>query len=427
MERRVVAFSILGALCLASPAAAQRANRFEFSAAGGYNTYGSATELEAAPGFAVRLGYWFYGPLSVEGEFNYAQPGTSASGSDETVTVSTFAGWLLGNLPVGSSGSVFLKGGYGTTSYGSCPDVAIPGAGPCGAVGVLQGGAGARIAILPTLQFRVDGIINTSLSSRKFSNALVQGGLSLMIGGSSSKAPDPRSADPDGDGVPDRLDRCPGTTRGAKVDAVGCSHDADGDLVPDGVDACPDTPAAATVDSRGCSTVPEPVRAPEPVPAPAPGPPQSPQAQLPAPVTPAAPAPVTPAAPPAPADTAKPAPRAARARVVILPGTIWNYRSSGINATGLPGLDSLVATLKENPSLVAEVQGYAHDRLVPSDNSLLSKRRAEAIKSYIVSKGVTVGRVTAVGLGSQTLLVADTTDAARITNRRVEVHITTRP
>ena len=112
---------------------------------------------------------------------------------------------------------------------------------------------------------------------------------------------------------------------------------------------------------------------------------------------------------------------------MILPGTIWNYRSSSINATGLPGLDSIVAVLRENPSLVAEVQGYAHDRLVPSDNTLLSQRRAEAIKSYIVSKGVTVARVAAIGLGSQTLIVSDTTDAARITNRRVEVHFSPKP
>ncbi len=473
---RLTGLSLLGLLLGAAPVAAQHANQFEVSAAGGYHTYGSATDLRASPGFGARLGYWFFGPFSLEGEFNYARPRTTAADGDR-VTVSTFAGWLLGNFPVGAAGSVFLKGGYGTTSYGGCPDVATPGDGPCGSVGVLQGGAGARIAILPTIQLRIDGVVNTGLSSRKFSNALVQGGVSILLGGSPRSSEPPANTDPDGDGVSERMDRCPGTLKGARVDAVGCSHDADSDHSPDGIDACPDTPAGAQVDARGCPSdgdgdgvldgldrCPEsPARAEvdqtgcprveQPAPAPAIPAPPSAAAPLPSPTvrpdtTPAAP--VTPptrrpdttrAAPvPRPAarpDTTKalPAPRpAARpdtaktapvttAKVVILPGTIWNYRSSTINRTGLPGLDSIVALLKANPKLLAEVQGYAHDRLVPVDNTLLSKRRADAIKSYIVSKGVTAGRVSAAGLGSRTLLVSDTTDAARITNRRVEVHL----
>lgn len=391
MMQRVVAFSFLGFLLSTAPAAAQRSGSFEVSGAAGYHTYGSATELDGAVGYAGRLGFWVYGPISIEGEFNSASPRTSTA-LNEKVTVNSFAGWLLGNFPVGSRASVFVKGGYGSSNYGNCPDVAIPGSGPCGSVGVLQGGAGARFALIPNLMLRVDGAINTSTSSRKFSNAAIQGGLSYIIGGSGAKRID---GDPDGDGVKESHDRCPGTPRGAVVDAYGCS------IVPP---AEPATPA--------------------PLPA------------APVPVAPVPRAPVSPAAEPAvqqkPDTVARkdtvPTARPQRGgRVVIIPGTIWNYRASSINATGIPALDSLVASLRENASLVAEVQGYAQDRLVPSDNTLLSTRRAEAIKSYIVSKGVTADRVTSIGLGSQTLLVTDTTDAARITNRRVEVHLRPRP
>jgi outer membrane beta-barrel protein len=58
--------------------------------------------------------------------------------------------------------------------------------------------------------------------------------------------------DEDGDGVPDRRDRCPGTPRGAIVDEEGCGIDSDGDGVFNGIDECPDTPAGYTVDGRGC-------------------------------------------------------------------------------------------------------------------------------------------------------------------------------
>jgi outer membrane protein OmpA-like peptidoglycan-associated protein len=58
--------------------------------------------------------------------------------------------------------------------------------------------------------------------------------------------------DSDGDGVPDGIDQCPGTPRGAHVDAKGCPIDSDGDGVPDGIDQCPNTPRGAHVDAKGC-------------------------------------------------------------------------------------------------------------------------------------------------------------------------------
>lgn len=61
-------------------------------------------------------------------------------------------------------------------------------------------------------------------------------------------------ADADGDGVPDKVDICPGTPEGAKVGDDGCPIDKDTDLdgVPDSVDRCAGTPQGATVDATGC-------------------------------------------------------------------------------------------------------------------------------------------------------------------------------
>jgi OOP family OmpA-OmpF porin len=60
--------------------------------------------------------------------------------------------------------------------------------------------------------------------------------------------------DTDGDGVLDKQDTCPGTARGAVVDASGCPVDADGDGIADGIDRCSDTPRGAMVDRYGCPT-----------------------------------------------------------------------------------------------------------------------------------------------------------------------------
>jgi outer membrane protein OmpA-like peptidoglycan-associated protein len=58
--------------------------------------------------------------------------------------------------------------------------------------------------------------------------------------------------DDDGDGVPDNIDRCPGTPRGVTVYSDGCPTDLDGDGVPDYLDKCPGTPKGTLVDASGC-------------------------------------------------------------------------------------------------------------------------------------------------------------------------------
>src|SRR5205085_479890 len=84
----------------------------------------------------------------------------------------------------------------------------------------------------------------TQLGDAHINDIVVAGGLSVALGG--------HSVDEDGDGVPDKLDRCPKTPVGCRVDASGCPLDSDGDGICDGVDQCPGTPRGAVVDRRGC-------------------------------------------------------------------------------------------------------------------------------------------------------------------------------
>lgn len=58
-------------------------------------------------------------------------------------------------------------------------------------------------------------------------------------------------ADSDGDGIPEELDKCPGTPKGAKVDKAGCPADSDGDGIPDYADMEPNTPKGTPVDAEG--------------------------------------------------------------------------------------------------------------------------------------------------------------------------------
>ena len=82
------------------------------------------------------------------------------------------------------------------------------------------------------------------LGTRPFLAVLEPGiGLTFFLGG---------ARDTDHDGVKDKFDQCPDTPKGALVDEYGCPLDSDGDGVYDGIDKCPDTPKGAIVDIAGC-------------------------------------------------------------------------------------------------------------------------------------------------------------------------------
>jgi hypothetical protein len=61
-----------------------------------------------------------------------------------------------------------------------------------------------------------------------------------------------KDADDDKDGVPNHLDKCPNTPKGAKVDKNGCAIDSDNDKIIDLFDKCPNTPKGVKVDFKGC-------------------------------------------------------------------------------------------------------------------------------------------------------------------------------
>ncbi len=64
-----------------------------------------------------------------------------------------------------------------------------------------------------------------------------------------------------------------------------------------------------------------------------------------------------------------------------------------------PSFDTLATVLAEYPGLPVDVVGYANDLKSEGDNVKLSQARADAVKDYLISKGLPPERLEAVGLG----------------------------
>lgn len=85
-------------------------------------------------------------------------------------------------------------------------------------------------------------------------------------------------------------------------------------------------------------------------------------------------------------------------------------------------LDHAAATLKNKWGLTkVEVAGHTDSRGMDSFNLKLSQRRAEAVRNYLIAKGISAERLTARGYGEARPVADNATEGGRYKNRRVEL------
>ena len=169
--------------------------------------------------------------------------------------------------------------------------------------------------------------------------------------------------DSDGDGVADKLDKCPGTEAGVKVDGSGCPLDVDADGIPDSKDACPTV--KGTAQYNGC--------------------------------------------PP-------PTEMSAMTGSAIQ----FEFDSSVLRTDAYPMLDKLSSDLRSNSSARVQLDGHASSEGTTEYNMTLSRDRANSVKTYLVNSGVAASRISTTAFGESRPVASNATEEGRMQNRRVE-------
>jgi outer membrane protein OmpA-like peptidoglycan-associated protein len=181
--------------------------------------------------------------------------------------------------------------------------------------------------------------------------------------------PDP---DNDGDGIVDKADACPNTP--GPLENQGCPFqdtDGDGDGIPDRLDKCPDQFGPAPDGCPKKYTLVE----------------------------------------------------VKKDKIAIKQQVHFATAKFRVLPSSFKLLNQVVQVLNDFPKMRVSIEGHTDNVGGEKVNMRLSKRRAEAVRDYLVSKGVSPSRLEAVGYGPTKPLMSNKTARGKAKNRRTEFRI----
>lgn len=115
--------------------------------------------------------------------------------------------------------------------------------------------------------------------------------------------------------------------------------------------------------------------------------------------------------------------KASEGAVVVLNNIFFDVDKYDLKPKSTTELDKIARFLSENPHIKVEISGHTDDQGAAAYNQQLSERRAKAVGSYLLEKGVAAGRLKQIGYGSRKPLQPNDSESNRQLNRRIEFKI----
>lgn len=109
--------------------------------------------------------------------------------------------------------------------------------------------------------------------------------------------------------------------------------------------------------------------------------------------------------------------------VIRLDNLIFQVGRSRISEESYSELDVVVKMMKDNASMIIQLEGHTDYQGDPKENLKLSQARVDAVKQYLVSKDVVKNRIKTKAFGGTVPLSRENTPEAHRLNRRVELRI----
>ena len=100
---------------------------------------------------------------------------------------------------------------------------------------------------------------------------------------------------------------------------------------------------------------------------------------------------------------------------VLFPSNSSNFK--------VASLDAIVKAMKEDTKLTIALDGFTDATASSEYNLGLSKRRATAVKNYLISQGIAASRITSNAYGEENPVSDNTTPEGKAQNRRVSISI----
>jgi OOP family OmpA-OmpF porin len=373
--------------------------------AGGYFFEGNQ-DLKNSPVIGLRAGYNFTKNLGMEGFFGYSQTQIKDSNYwDPWQDVKNFGieglyhfmpeGRIVPFIAIGFGAIYFSKGyNYQDPSYGDRFESSHYS---------VDYGAGLKLFLTDNIALRADVRhvlpLNGTWNNPDYlhNDFLATLGINFAFGGEKkaveTKVEEPAAPvvpatpaapvevvmDSDKDGVPDNLDKCPGTPAGMLVNKDGCPVDSDNDGVPDYLDKCPNTPPGVEVDENGCPLIVE-------------------------------------------------KKHDVKARVpdkeFIAINLKFDTGKAVVKKKYYKAVKKLADFMKEHPKTKVTIHGYTDTVGTKAFNARLSMARAKSVRKCLADNfGIKASRITAAGYGMKKPMASNKTNKGRQKNRRIEAGI----